>query len=103
MLGAYLENALSHTNIGGRVTIKCEEKPDKIRVCVVNTGSHIDEEIMPYIWQSFYRGDTSHKRDEGRFGLGLSIVAAIMKMHGENYGVYNTEDGVCFWFEAPKC
>ena len=102
VIGAYLENALSHTNIGGKVTIKCEENSDKIRVCVVNTGSHIDEEIMPYIWQSFYRGDTSHKRDEGRFGSGLSIVAAIMKMHGENFGVYNTEDGVCFWFEVPR-
>lgn len=102
VLNAYLENALSHTSEGGTVTVKCEEKPDKIRVCIFNTGSHIEEEIMPYIWQSFYRGDTSHKRDEGRFGLGLSIVAAIMKIHGENYGVYNTDDGVCFWFEVPR-
>ncbi|MBQ6714321.1 MAG: HAMP domain-containing histidine kinase [Clostridia bacterium] len=101
-LGAYLENALSHTNKGGKVTLKTEKNGDKIRVCVLNTGSHIDPEIMPQIWQSFYRGDTSHKREEGRFGLGLSIVAAIMKMHGEEYGVYNTENGVCFWLEVPK-
>lgn len=100
---AYLENALSHIKEGGKVTVKAEEKSDKIRVLVHNTGSRVEEEIMPYIWQSFYRGDTSHKREEGRFGLGLSIVAAIMKMHGEDYGVYNTDDGICFWFEVPKC
>ncbi len=102
VLKAYLENARSHTDEGGRVTLTAEEKGDKIRVSVFNTGSQIDTEIMPQIWQSFYRGDTSHKRDKGRFGLGLSIVSAIMKMHGTDCGVYNTKDGVCFWFEADK-
>lgn len=102
VLKAYLENALVHTDEGGSVTVKAEEKEDKIRVSVFNTGSHINEEIMPQIWQSFYRGDTSHKRDETRFGLGLSIVSAIMKMHENKCGVYNTDNGVCFWFEADK-
>ena len=102
MLKAYFENALVHTDEGGSVTVSAEEKGDKIRVSVFNTGSHINEEIMPQIWQSFYRGDTSHKRDETRFGLGLSIVSAIMKMHENNCGVYNTDNGVCFWFEADK-
>ena len=102
VLKAYLENARSHTENEGRVTVSAEEKEDKIRVSVFNTGSHIEAEIMPQIWQSFYRGDTSHKRDETRFGLGLSIVSAIMKMHENNCGVYNTDNGVCFWFEADK-
>ena len=57
---------------------------------------------MPQIWQSFFRGDKSHKRESSRFGLGLSIVTAIMKMHGNSCGVYNTDDGVCFWFEVDK-
>ena len=48
---------------------------------------------MPQIWQSFFRGDTSHKRESSRFGLGLSIVSAIMKMHNSSCGVYNTENG----------
>ena len=102
VLKSYLENARSHTDEGGAVTLASEEKGDKIRVSVFNTGSHISPEIMPQIWQSFYRGDTSHKREENRFGLGLSIVSAIMKMHQTDCGVYNTEDGVCFWFEVNK-
>ncbi len=39
---------------------------------------------MLQIWQSFFRGDKSHKRESSRFGLGLSIVTAIMKLHGKN-------------------
>lgn len=102
VLKAYLENAKSHTPSGGEVTVSAKECGDKIRITVHNTGSHIDEQIMPQIWQSFYRGDTSHKRESNRFGLGLSIVNAIMKMHGNACGVYNTDTGVAFWFEADK-
>lgn len=101
-LRAYLENAKSHTPKGDSVTVYSEETADKIRVCVHNTGSHIEPDKMPYIWQSFYRGDDSHKRDKTRFGLGLSIVNAVMNIHNNNCGVYNTDDGVTFWLEVDK-
>ena len=102
VLKAYLENAAAHTPGNGAVTVTGEEKGEKIRISVLNTGSHVAEEEMPKIWQSFYRGDASHKRESDRFGLGLSIVSAIIKRHGSSCGVYNTEDGVCFWFELEK-
>ncbi len=96
-----LENAKSHTPSGGSVSIEFCDGED-IRVKIHNTGSHIDEEKMPQIWQSFFRGEESHKREQSRFGLGLSIVAAICKMHRKPCGVYNTETGVCFWFDLNK-
>ncbi len=102
VLKAYLENAAAHTPENGTVKTECKTENGIIRISVFNSGSHIDEKDMPQIWQSFYRGDTSHKRDSSRFGLGLSIVSAIMKLHGHKCGVYNTEDGVCFWFEADS-
>ncbi len=97
-----LENAKAHTPAGGAVEVKFLPDGDDIRVEIHNTGSHIDEEKMPQIWQSFFRGEESHKREQSRFGLGLSIVAAICKMHGKPCGVYNTETGVCFWFSLAK-
>ena len=98
-LKSYFENAKSHVNENGSITVEIlKTANEKIMVSVYNTGSHIDEEIMPQIWQSFYRGDKSHNRNSGRFGLGLSIVSAIIKLHNENCGVYNTADGICFWF-----
>lgn len=100
VLKSYLENAASHTPDGGKVWTESTVKENLVRISVFNTGSHVDEEIMPQIWQSFFRGDKSHKRDSSRFGLGLSIVSAIIKMHEHKCGVYNTEFGVCFWFEA---
>ena len=102
VLKAYLENAKSHTESGGTVTVFSEEADNKIRISVNNTGSHVSPEQMPCIWQSFYRGDSSHKRDKTRFGLGLSIVNAVMRIHNNKCGVYNTENGVTFWFDADK-
>lgn len=99
MLKAYLENAKAHTKPGGTVTLKADKKDDKLRISVRNTGENIPPNIMPSIWQSFFRGDTSHNRSEGRFGLGLSIVSAICRENGCDCGVYNTIDGVCFWFD----
>lgn len=102
VLKSLLENAASHTNEGGSVITDISEQNGKLRITVYNSGSHIDDELMPQIWQSFFRGDKSHKRQSSRFGLGLSIVTAIMKLHSSNCGVYNTPDGVCFWFEVEK-
>lgn len=101
VLRAYLENAAAHTPEGGTVRLTAERKGENIRISVFNSGSHVDEEQMPQIWQSFFRGDTSHKRESGRFGLGLSIVSAICRRHGTSCGVYNTAEGVCFWLELP--
>lgn len=100
VLKAYLENAAAHTPVGGLVCVQSESRNGVVRISVFNTGEQIGEKIMPQIWQSFFRGDRSHKRESSRFGLGLSIVSAIMKLHSRPCGVYNTDTGVCFWFEA---
>ncbi len=103
ILKAYIENALSHTREKGTVTLFCRDTKDgKLKVYLENEGEQIDPAIMPNIWQSFWRADKAHSRNEGRFGLGLSIVSAIVKNMGCTYGVYNTEKGVCFWFTIPK-
>ncbi len=101
VLNAFLENALAYTPENGKVTLTATGD-SVVRISVFNTGSHIENEVMPHIWQSFYRGDTSHKRDSSHFGLGLSIVSAILKMHNSRCGVYNTNEGVCFWFELER-
>lgn len=100
VMKSLLENALAHTEKGGTVTVNSQLVDGCHRIFVHNTGSHIENELMPQIWQSFYRGDKSHKREESRFGLGLSIVTAIMKLHGTKCGVFNTKNGVCFWFDV---
>ena len=98
----YLSNAVSHVEGDMLIRASCGETDGAWRVRVFNTGRHIEARDIDKIWDSFYRADKSLSRSQGRFGLGLAIVAAIQKLHGEAYGVENVEGGVEFWFDVKK-
>ena len=100
----YISNAVSHCDGERIIKIFSEENEETYRIFVYNTGNPISDEDAENIWTSFYRADKSRdrSRNEGRFGLGLSIVSAIQKLHSMDYGVENREGGVCFWFDVKK-
>lgn len=94
----YLTNALNHVTPGGEIRIAWEAVSENtIQLSVFNTGTTIPEEDLPHIWESFYKVDKARTRAYGGTGIGLSVVAAIMKAHGMPYGVENTTDGVRFF------
>ena len=98
----YLSNAISHIDNEKIIRVTAEDMGKSYRVRVFNTGKPIPGTDIENIWQSFYRADKAHSREEGRFGLGLSFVSTIQEMSGEKYGVLNKNDGVEFWFDIKK-
>lgn len=98
----YFSNALSHADFEKEVRITCKELQNCYRISVYNSGKPISGTDIENIWQNFYRADKAHSRKEGRFGLGLSIVATIQDLHKQKYGVLNREHGVEFWFDIKK-
>lgn len=102
VINNYVSNAVSHCEGERIIRLYSEDKSDKYRIFVFNTGDKISDEDIENIWTSFYRADKSRSRSEGRFGLGLSIVSAIQKLHAEDYGVENEDNGVFFWFDIKK-
>jgi signal transduction histidine kinase len=98
----YISNAIHHIDGAKQIQILTEESDTATRVMVRNTGKPIPEESLPLVWQKFYKVDKARTREYGGSGIGLSIVKAVMDSHGGSCGVYNTEDGVCFWFELSK-
>lgn len=98
----YISNAISHADFEKEIKISVTENEDCYTVSVYNSGKPIDENDIGNIWQSFYRADKSHSRAEGRFGLGLSIVASVQEVHKQSYNVRNTENGVEFSFTVKK-
>ena len=96
----FIVNAAKYSSGDKIVRVFLEKRGKNVRVCVDNSGSFIDENDSEAIWKSFYRADKARTRESGNFGLGLSIVAAIIDAHEHEYGVYNTDDGVVFWFEV---
>lgn len=102
IFGNYLSNAVSHCENEKLIIISCKPVEDNYRVSVYNTGKPIAREDIDNIWHSFYRADKAHSRTEGRFGLGLSIVASAQNILGRDYGVVNHENGVTFWFDIAR-
>ncbi len=98
----YLSNAVSHVDGEKIIRTYTENLPEVYRVWVENTGNPIADKDIDKIWNSFYRADKAMSRSQGRFGLGLAIVASIQKLHGQGYGVENTQNGVRFYFDIRK-
>ena len=76
-----LDNALSFTPSGGRVTVFARDAGDCVALGVRDTGCGIEPKDLPYIWERFYKADRSRMRTEGT-GLGLAIAKLLTEMMG---------------------
>lgn len=75
-----VDNAVKFTPSGGRVELALEAEDDTALVRVRDTGPGISEQEREAVLRRFYRSDTM--RNTPGVGLGLSLVAAIVKLHG---------------------
>lgn len=96
-----ISNAIFHTPKEGKIYIRLKDTGHTACIEIENEGEHIPDEMLSSIWDTFVRVDKAHNRQDGRYGLGLSIVKNIVEKHGGKYGVYNAEQGVCFWITLP--
>lgn len=102
IINNYFTNAIKNVKeVDGKkqIVIDVEQKDNKTKVSVFNTGDNIKEEDLERIWKRFYKVDESRNRQDGGTGIGLALVKAIMERTGNRYGVENKEDGVEFYFE----
>ncbi|EEM81401.1 hypothetical protein bthur0011_45470 [Bacillus thuringiensis serovar huazhongensis BGSC 4BD1] len=98
----FITNAIRYTPNKEDIIISTIDEKDRIKVCIENKGTHIEEEQLDKIWDRFYRVDTARQRSQGGTGLGLAISKNILELHDAEYGVKNTENGVLFYFYLPK-
>ena len=98
-----LDNAIKFSNDNSTITIETTEKNGKIFVSVKDHGCGIPKEILPKIWERFYKQDSSRGKDRKGTGLGLSIVKEIISSHNQNINVISTEGvGTEFLFTLEK-
>jgi signal transduction histidine kinase len=80
-----VDNAVKFTPEGGRVTLALLHRPGESVIQVKDTGPGIPETEREAVVKRFYRSDKS-RNTEG-LGLGLSLVAAIVKLHGFRFKI----------------
>ena len=78
--GNLLDNALTYTDRGGRITLAAVLTEDQLVLSVADTGVGIAAEHLPHIFDRFSR-IPNQSRGAGT-GLGLAIVREIVTAHG---------------------
>lgn len=80
-LSNLVDNAIKFTPAGGRVALRASAQSAGARIDVLDSGPGVPSSERDAVLQRFYRSGASDN-DGGGYGLGLSLVAAIAKLHG---------------------
>jgi signal transduction histidine kinase len=93
VLGNLLDNALRHTDSGGRVGVSTTVVDDELAIEVADTGAGVTAEHLPRLFDRFYRADAARDRQHGGAGIGLSIAKALVEAHGGRIEVFSDGPG----------
>jgi two-component system OmpR family sensor kinase len=80
-IGQLLDNTIKHTPPGCQVLIGLDSDANEVTITVDDNGPGIADEVVPHLFEHFYRSDEARTRT-GSVGLGLTISAAIAQAHG---------------------
>jgi len=97
-----IENALTYTPDGGGVQITADADHQSVRVLVEDNGIGIAQDQIPFLFDRFWRADAARQYNTGGYGLGLSIVQAILLKYRGTIQVNSSPgQGSCFAVRLP--
>ena len=87
----------------GIIRISLKEEEGFVQVSVEDNGKGINASALPYIFERFYRADTSRNSKQGGSGLGLAIAKRIIEEHGGRIWAESVEgEGTTVRFTLKK-
>ena len=94
-----IDNAVTHTGDSRKVALRVSLRSGVIRAEVRDEGPGIPADILPQVWERYFRA-AQRKRNKKGSGLGLASSREIIEAHGGKYGAESVEGkGSTFWFE----
>ena len=95
------DNAVKFTEEGGTITVYMAEVNGRLQFNIINTGSQIPQDKIKFVFDRFYKGDTSRNRNSSGSGLGLYITKTVVKQHGGDIFVRSNDNKTEFCFTIP--
>jgi two-component system, OmpR family, sensor kinase len=96
-----MANIRAHTPIGSPSTVTLHNGPGRARAEVADSGPGLPPAALGRMFDRFYRADPGRSA-RGGSGLGLSIVAEVIRAHGGQVGaLINPSGGLTVWFQLP--
>ncbi|HEX7619218.1 MAG TPA: ATP-binding protein, partial [Verrucomicrobiae bacterium] len=75
------DNAVKYNQPNGQVTMSLRRDGSFAEFTIANTGANIPPEILPRVFDRFFRGDPAHSQTVDGCGLGLSLAQWIVSAH----------------------
>ncbi|CAI8804341.1 Sensor protein [Pseudomonas jessenii] len=102
-LSNLLDNALRFTPVDGEVRVRIVDQPKELRLTVENTGQQISKDLLPRLFDRFYRADPARREGSSEHaGLGLAITQSIIRAHGGQIRCESENGWTRFVIELPK-
>ncbi len=87
----------------GSIVVLAEDLGDNVKISVSDNGMGIEEKDIPYIFDRFYRADSSRNSRKGGSGLGLAITKKIIEDHNGTISATSVPGkGTCISFTLLK-
>jgi signal transduction histidine kinase/ActR/RegA family two-component response regulator len=87
-----LTNAAKFTEPGGRIDVSATREGDAVVIRVRDSGIGIAKDMLLRIFVPFFQSASAGERSQGGLGLGLTIVASLVELHGGTVTAHS--DGV---------
>src|SRR5262245_55929919 len=99
-----LENAMKFTPEGGRIWVSAVGNPHDVEIRVKDTGSGIEPQFLPHVFDRFRQADSSSTRAHRGLGLGLAIVRQLVELHDGSVHVQSPGpgNGTTFSVRIPR-
>jgi signal transduction histidine kinase len=88
------DNAIKYNERKGTVTLSLRRVDHEAEVAITNTGPSIPAEVLPRVFDPFFRADASHNQAVEGCGLGLSIARWIVTAHGGTIQLTSEPNGL---------
>jgi signal transduction histidine kinase len=98
-LSNLIDNAIKHGRDGGHVTVAVAQREAGNEICVADDGPGIPAHEQEHVFKRFYRLERS-RRTAGN-GLGLSLVAAVARLHGAQVEMEDNAPGLKVRLKFP--
>jgi signal transduction histidine kinase len=97
-----VDNAIKHGRVGGQVVVASETVNGSPVISITDNGPGIPADQHEQVFKRFYRLEQSRYTPGN--GLGLSLVAAVARLHGARIEMFDNSPGLQFklWFSAPS-
>ena len=96
-----LRNGIRYTPRGSSVDVNLEHADQAVRIRVHDAGPGVPEELLPKIFQPFFRADDSRDSATGGMGLGLAIAYRAISVHHGRLWARNEDKGFSVCIELP--